>query len=48
MDMQRKNRVVCEKKEIKCSDIIKRYKKWLSLMLQSKTSTNIAKVSSNL
>ena len=29
--------LVDEKEEIKCNNMIKRYKKWLTLMLQKKT-----------
>ena len=29
--------LVSEKEEIKCSNIIKRYKKWLTLIIQKKT-----------
>ena len=36
--------LVDEKEEIKCNNIIKRYKKWLTLMLQKKTRKNIIQI----
>ena len=36
--------LVSEKEKIKCNNIIKRYKRWLTLMLQKKTWKNIIQI----